>query len=90
MTCWRFTAEKEHEEDGCGSVLMGLEWNRGGWCGGDKDVRMFLKMWVGYSLTEHIAKAKHTCGPGRCCGHSRSLSERKRQCEKLMCPTYSS
>lgn len=28
--------------------------------GGDKDVAMFLKVWVGYSLTEHIAKAKHT------------------------------
>lgn len=38
---------------------MGPGWNRGGW-GGDKDVAMFLKVWVGYSLTEHIAKAKHT------------------------------
>lgn len=31
-----------------------------------------------------------TCGPDRCFGHSHRLSERQRQCEKLMCPTYSS
>lgn len=31
-----------------------------------------------------------TCGPDRCCGHSYRLSERQRQCEKLICPTYSS
>lgn len=30
------------------------------------------------------------CGPDRCYDHSHRLSERHRQCEKLMCPTYCS
>ena len=85
MHSWGSTKRREREEDGWRSIQKGPRRSRGEWRCEDFFEEMGGKLYEGT-----YREGYGPCGPDRCYGHSHRLSERQRQCEKLMCPTYSS
>lgn len=76
---------KESEEDGWKSLQKGPQG-----IGGERRCEDFFVVMGGIWQDIQYREGYDTCGPDRCYGHSHTQSERQRQCEKLMCPTYSS
>lgn len=91
---WRVAvrdAQLREQETQTESVMDGAAYRRDPrGAEGSEDVRMSLKGWAGTLYEGTYRGGYGPCGPDRCYGRSHRLSERQRQCEKLMCPTYSS